>query len=328
MFVQIERRRALHSLISTLANASVILLLCGSISFAQNPKDLPPEIAAELAKSPKPPLSNQVVGIDVNRFVGSPLLSPVHVTENVILQRSILRRGDPYHPGDPGAVLEYWKDLSSGTVLGYARSAIVEIPDEEFWYVESGKGRLDNGNGYWDLHEGIGVLIPPHARHRIENTTDEPLQMLILTYKATTPGGDILVRDVHTLSLPEEGSHWNYFGTNVFVPEDGLEPNEVIALISMPPMTNSEPHAHIPHQAEVWIKLPPFSAYMMLGSEVREMPPNTGFLSPPNSQTTHSVLNLMKDDSQKWLYLAHWVWDLGPLPKLPTVEPKPLGNLH
>src|SRR5690349_9172603 len=76
---------------------------------AQAPKNLPPEVAAELARSPKPPLSNEAVGIDVDRFVGSPLRSPVHVIDGVIFQRSILRHGDPYHSGDPGAVLEYRK---------------------------------------------------------------------------------------------------------------------------------------------------------------------------------------------------------------------------
>lgn len=272
MFVKGPRRRTVYLSVSALVSASVTLLFCGFFSLAQNPNNLPPEVASELAKSPKPPPSNQIVGVDIDRFQGGPLLSPVRVTQDVIFQRSILRGGDPYHPGDRGAVLEYWKDLSLGTVLGYARSAIVQIPEEQFWYVESGKGRLDNGSEYWDLHEGIGVLIPPNVRHRVENTTDDPLQMLILTYKPTIHRGDILVRDVHSLPLPEKPTHWSYFGTNLFVPEDGLEPKEVFAVIYMPPMTIGEPHAHIPHMAEVWIKLPPFSSYMMLGSEVREMP--------------------------------------------------------
>jgi hypothetical protein len=248
-----------------------------------------------------------------------------------LLERPILRQGDPYHPGDDGAVLEYWKSLCAATLLGNAGTPESQSADEQIWYVESGKGRLENGQGYWDLHEGMGVLVPPDTRYRLANSSDEPLQMLALNFsldKKLTPRSGILVRDVHALPLPEHGSHWNYFGTNLFAPADGLNTNEVIAVVYMPPMTIAEPHAHIPHQAEVWVKLPPLSSYLMLGSDVREMPPNTAFLSPPNSQTVHSVINLNKAEGQKWLYLAHWVWDLGPLPILPSIEPKPLGERH
>lgn len=308
------------------------LLLRGGIAcVAQDLSKLPPEVTAELAKSPKPPLSNQAVGIDIDRFVGDPLLSPVHATRDLIFRRSILRRGDSYRAGDRAAVLEFWNDLSLGTLLGRARSPRVQIPEAQFWYVESGKGRLDNGDAYWDLREGIAILIPPNAKYRIENTTDEPIQMLALTWSPSNqsiPRAEILVRDVASLPLPEQGAHWSYFGTDVFESVDGLDPYEVFAVISMPPMTVGEPHAHIPHWDEVWVKLPPFNSYMILGSEIREMPPNTGFLSPPNSLTTHSILNLMKDQTQKWLYLAHASWKPATNHGLPLVESKPLRNLR
>ena len=39
---------------------------------------------------------------------------------------------------------------------------LVELPDRMFLYIENGEGRLDDGQGYWDLREVITVLIPPH----------------------------------------------------------------------------------------------------------------------------------------------------------------------
>lgn len=206
-----------------------------------------------------------------------------------------------------------------------------QMPDEQFWYVESGKGRLDNGDGYWDLHEGIGVLIPPNARHRVENTTDEPIEMVTLTWSPdprAKPRDEILVRDVHRATLPAQGAHWNYFGVDLFWPDDGLGPNEVFSVIYMPPMTIAEPHAHLPGSAEVWIKLLPYSSYLTLGSDIREMPPHTAMLSPPNSQTVHSVMNLMKDETQTWLYIDHYEFLIGSRPNRPYVEATPLKNLH
>jgi mannose-6-phosphate isomerase-like protein (cupin superfamily) len=293
-------------------------------------QDLSPELAAELAKAPKPPDSNEVVGIDIDRFVGSPFQSPVRVLDDVILARSILTHGDPYHPGDPGAVLENRKDLSMGTVLGHTRTSLASSLDQQFWYIESGNGRLDNGEQYWDLREGIGLLIPPHVKHRLVNTSDEPLQMIMLTWAVPpplTPRKEILVRDVHQMRLPPKPSHWNYFGTDFFSPEDGLHPNEQFAVVYMPPMTIAEPHAHFAHWEEIWVKLPPESSFLMLGSEVREMPPNTAFLSPPNARTVHSTVNLTKDKIQAYLYLGRWAWKQGPHPERPIVEPKPLSNL-
>lgn len=320
-----------HSLFRTLALTSLALLIFqGFTSFSQIREDLPPRIREELAKSPVPPPSNREVGIDIDRFIGHPSQSPVRVSHDVIMMRTILRRGDPYRPGEPGAVLENRNDLSLGTILGYRKSPLVEIPEHQFWYIENGKGRLDNGSEYWDLKEGIGVLIPSKAKHRLTNTSEVQIEILMLTWespKEVKTRQEILVRNVHDFALPKEGSHWNYFGTDFFAPDDGLHPNEQFAVVFMPPMTIAEPHAHIPNWEEIWVKLPPDSSYLMLGSEVREMPPNTAFLAPPNSKTVHSVVNLLKDRPQAWMYLGRWVWKQPPRAERPWVKPKPLAEL-
>jgi hypothetical protein len=328
-----DRRVRLPSwagLLAGLLTASITTALFCEQGRAQVLRDLPPDVAAELAKSPKPPLSNQIVGIDIDRFAGDPLHSPVHVTQEVIFQRSILREGNPYQPGDPGAVLEYRKDFSLGTIASYKRTPLAQIPEAQFWYVESGNGRLDNGDAYWDLHEGIGVLMAPNAKHRVVNTTDEPLQMLMLTWIPAEPArlAPILVRDVHSLHLPASGAHWNYFGPIFFSPADGLHPNEAFAVVYMPPMTVGEPHAHIPHWEEIWTKLPPYSSYFILGSDIRKMEPNTAFLSPPNSETTHSIVNLMEHDYQAWLYIGHFAWPQAKSPQAAFVSPKPLTSAN
>jgi len=300
-----------------------LLTFLGTTSFSQIPKDVSAEIRGELNKSPVPPPSNREVGIDIDRFIGHPSQSPVRVSHDVIMMRTVLRQGDPYKPGDPGAVLENRKDLSVGTVLGYRQSSLVELNDHQFWYIESGRGRLDNGSDYWDLKEGIGVLIPPKAKHRVTNTSEAAMEILMLTWeppKEVRARKDILVRDVHDFALPHEGSHWSYFGTDFFAPEDGLHPNEQFAVVFMAPMTIAEPHAHIPHWEEIWVKLLPDSSYLMLGSEVREMPPHTAFLAPPNSKTVHSVVNLQKDRTQTFMYLGRWLWKQPPHPERPFVK--------
>src|SRR5262249_29300028 len=51
--------------------------------------------------------SNEAAGVDIDRFIGFPENSPVHLSHGTLLTHSMLRAGDPYQPGASGAVLEY-----------------------------------------------------------------------------------------------------------------------------------------------------------------------------------------------------------------------------
>jgi hypothetical protein len=294
----------------------------------------PPEVAAEFAKSPAPPPSNQVVGIDIDRYIGSPAQHPVRTSHGVILLRSILTSGDPYGPGAPGAVLEYRKDLAYGTVLGHNQTPLVEIPEQLFLYIESGKGRVENDSEYWGLREGVAVLIPPRVKHRLVNTSDEQLQMIVLLWNpdpAATPGKAILVRDINTVpfhACGDQPCHWSYWGKNIFNSTHGLHPNEGFHLVHVPPMSIGEPHAHVRKWEEVWVKLGPDDSYLTLGSEIREMPVHTAFLAPPNYKTVHAVINLRKDRPQKWLFISHFIVKQSGYSSGPLVSPKSLRDLN
>src|SRR5262245_29654614 len=124
--------------------------------------------------------SNEVAGVDIDRFIGFAENSPVHLSHGTLLTHSILRAGDPYNPGPTGAVLEYRKDLSVATLLGWNRTPLSTLPEEFFFYVKGGQGTLDDGKMYWDLHEGIAILAPPNVPHRFINTSsDKPLAMIM-----------------------------------------------------------------------------------------------------------------------------------------------------
>ena len=253
--------------------------------------------------------SNDRMGIDIDRYVGNPFSSVAKVTHEVMLTRSILRAGDPHAPGDPGAVLEYRKDFALATLMPKNRTPLVELPVEQIFYVESGEGRLDDGSQYWDLHEGIAILIPPSASHRISNTSDKPLNMLMLSWESpagVTPRKTILVRDVSMLPFAEKNAHWSYMAKNVFHPSDGLHPNEKVLVVYVSPMSMGAPHAHPPHWEEVWTNIGPGDSFMQIGSEIRDMPANTAMIAPPNGQTVHSVLNMTRDKVQAFFYFARY----------------------
>lgn len=249
--------------------------------------------------------SNEQAGVDIDRFIGYPVNSPVHLSHGTLLTHSMLKAGDPYQPGAKGAVLEYRKDLSAVTLLPKNRTPLSTLADEFFFYVKSGEGRLDDGKQSWNLHEGIAILVPPNAPHRFVNTSEHPLEMVMLTWTAAgTPKSEILVRDVNLLGYCEENAHWNNTSKCIFSSADGLFQNERMFVVMLQPWAASQPHTHGPGTEEIWTKLTPGTATMLIGSELREMPENSAYLVPPTGITEHSNLNLSKDRVEWWLYVA------------------------
>src|SRR5215831_11688877 len=131
--------------------------------------------------------SNEVAGVDIDRFIGFAENSPVHLSHGTLLTHSILRAGDPYNPGASGAVLEYRKEISVATLLGRNRTPLSTLPEEYFFYVKGGQGTLDDGKMFWDLREGIAILAPPNVPHRFTNTSDKPLTMIMVTWASAAP---------------------------------------------------------------------------------------------------------------------------------------------
>jgi mannose-6-phosphate isomerase-like protein (cupin superfamily) len=251
------------------------------------------------------PQSNEAGGVDIDRFIGVAADSPVHLSQGLLLTHSMLKAGDPYHTGLHEAVLEYRKDLSIAMLLPKNHTPMVSVPDQLLFYVESGQGRLEDNDRYWDLRNNIMVLIPPNVAHRIINDSDQPLTMVMLTWAPSAPPRqDILVRDVNLLPWCEENAHWNNTSKCVFGAADGLLQSERMYLVMLQPWASSQPHSHGEGTEEVWVKVSPGTATILIGSELREMPQDTAYLVPPTGSTEHSNLNLSKDRVDWYLYIA------------------------
>lgn len=273
--------------------------------------------------------SNEEVGIDVENYIGHALQSPEVVTHECIIKRTVLSEGDPAAPNEPGAVLRCSTELTTAILQENAQTPLVHLPKQQLLYVEAGQGQLDDGSRSWDLRVGSGILIAPGGTHRFTNPTEEPLQMILVSWEpedGAQPVDQIRVRNLDQLPT-DRAAHWDaYIGKRLFGPEDGLHPNEVFSIVDVPPMKMGDPHAHDVGFDEVWLKLAPDDAYMLLGSALREMPVHTAYLCPPNGKTVHSNLNLTPDTTQQWFYHARCPFPLPRNPDRPVIEPKSLGT--
>jgi mannose-6-phosphate isomerase-like protein (cupin superfamily) len=287
--------------------ACVALLLSSFVATAQTPTSQPAPGAPAAGPQRAPVVGlNEKEGVSVDRFIGHPADNPVHWSHGTLMTQAILEAGDPYHPGPQGDVLEYRKLLATAQLLPGSQTPLETYPDEYFFYVQSGKGRLDDGKQYWDLSTDIAVLVPPGVAHRLINTSpDEPLKMIMMQWTAgPNAKHDLIVRNTRLLPWCEENAHWNNGSRCVFSAEDGLLDGERIYMVMLPPWTVSQPHSHGPGTEEIWTKVTSGSIPILLGSDLREMDQDTGYLVPPTGKTDHSNINLSRDKMEWWVYIA------------------------
>jgi len=252
--------------------------------------------------------SNQETGVDIDRFIGYPSTAFTKVLNGGLMTRSMLRNGDPYHPGPMGNVLEYRDECAVATLEPHFETGAMESQEIYFYYVQGGEGRVDSGPGTesYNLHAGVGVLLAPGAKQHFVNTGDKQLSMIMVTWKdnnGMTVKKPIKVVDSNTVPFGNNRAHWIHMGKQMFNANDGI--NTVISPIYFPPMSYGGPHAHVPGVEELWVKVGSDEGYMILGSEIRRAVGNVAFLSPPNGKTTHSSMNLNEEHPSIWLYIAH-----------------------
>lgn len=278
------------------------LLLATTAGFAQAPATP----AASSAPAPRIfPGLNEVEGVSVDRYIGHPELNPVHLSHGMLLTHAILQAGDPYTPGPQGAVLEYRKLLATATLMPEAKTPMETYPDQYFFYVKSGQGRLDDGKQMWDLKPGIAVLVPPSVPHRLTNTGEKPLDMIMLQWNAGPDAKKaIIVRDSYALPWCEENAHWNNTSHCIFGVADGLLQGERIYTVMLQPWAVSQPHNHPHGMEEVWTKISSGSIPVLFNSDLREMTENSAYLVPPNGKTDHSNINVSKNKVEWWIYFA------------------------
>ena len=250
-----------------------------------------------------PEISNERRSVLIDQFIGSPVNSTGHLSHGGLLTRSILRSGNPNVPGPPGAVLEYRTQLATAMLMPKNATALMSINNQFLFYVVSGEGRLDDGKNYWDVREGTAILIPPDVQRRFTNSSNDALEMVMVEWPANAQARkDILVRDANRMPYCEENAHWNNMSRCLFTADDGMTGR--VLLVMLMPFTMAAPHTHNQGTEEIWTKLTPGTALMLLGSELREMPQFSAFLAPPNGVTWHGQINTSKTQVEKWLYVA------------------------
>ena len=248
---------------------------------------------------------------DIDMYMGSWKDSPPKHTHGYLVERDILTQcdGDPMKPPTKGAVLKYVNRFTYATLeMLTSTEPTTLVGEQELFHVLSGKGTVTGGKKTYNIYPGITFLIPEKMKFTIENTGKERLTMYLVaepTREGFRPNEYIVVNDEATTPIATSTSHWvNIFKHLIKPEEEGLADLQLVLNVWLSPNTFAQPHSHIEGCEEVWCTIEG-DVKFLLGKQIRNLPPGTAYLIPPNGITPHANFNV-SDDMIKIFYFARF----------------------
>ncbi|MCD6307551.1 MAG: cupin domain-containing protein [Candidatus Latescibacteria bacterium] len=245
---------------------------------------------------------------DIDLYIASWKDSMPTNTHGSLVERDILTRGSAMKPPRKGAVLEYVNRFTYATLdAGASTTPTTLRGEQEIFYFVSGKGVVTAGRKTADVYNGICILMPANLEFTIKNTGGEPVKLYLVNEpipEGFRPNKDMLVRDENTLPIQSTNGHWCHIVKNFFETDAGLGTLERVLTVCFDPMTIGHPHSHTEGCEEVWTAVSGTSL-AFLGKQIREQPPGTAYMIPPDGNTPHANINT-SDEQIKLFYFARY----------------------
>ena len=268
-------------------------LLCIIVSFlVSNFASAQPPDYSQLDPKPYDPETEP----DIDMYISSWKESMPRHSFGSLVERDIFTpcTGDPMHPTTKGAVLTDIKRFSHATLDAHASTIPSTLKDEQIiFYIDSGKGTMKTASKAADLYEGIGILIPPKIEFIMTNTGEKPLTMYVIVEpipEGFKPKKEMVVKDENILPIQGTTGHWCHITKSRFTKKDGLAILIGMCPVWFAPMTMGQPHSHGEGVEEIWFALKG-DINVLLGKQLRKMPPGSAYKIPPDGKTPHSNIN-------------------------------------
>jgi mannose-6-phosphate isomerase-like protein (cupin superfamily) len=274
----------------------------------------PPAAQEKLQAEPEPtyrgsgPAAFRHPGIDtdVDLFINHWRNSPPRAGHGGLVERDILTRGDPRQPAAKGAVLKYISSYRYALLRpGGSTAPFKSDKLQTFFYVMTGKGRVEAGRKRAEVDEGTAVFVPAACEFRWLDGRDTPLELVVVEEEigpGFAPSREISVGAYHD-SAPIVGAHWAHIA-HPFVYD--IEPRFFnpmgFIVVSIDDFDAAQPHVHPPGAEEIWLQLKGRSL-LFFGNRLLRQEPGEAFLVPPNSRVPHSSINA-GGEPQLWLFMG------------------------
>jgi mannose-6-phosphate isomerase-like protein (cupin superfamily) len=246
------------------------------------------------------------VDTDVSLYINHWRNSSPLESQDGLIERDILTRGDPLHPTRKGAVLKYIKSYKHAVLPPHSKTMPKRHRLEQvFIYISSGEGRVEAGRKSVDLEEGAAVFVPSGLEYRFINPSRDELEMFVVAEETApdfVPNTQISVgrwRD----SKPVYGAHWAHIAHAFSYDVEPKFYNPMgFIVVSIDNFDVAQPHTHGPGTEEIWLQLRGRSL-LFFGNRLLRQEPGEAFLVPPNNKVPHCSIN-HTEEPMLWLFMG------------------------
>lgn len=208
------------------------------------------------------------------------------------------------NPPKPGAVLKYIKEYNHGVLSGNCKTQpTVHEREQVFFFVTKGFGIVEAGGKKAEVFEGSGIFIPAMLEYQFHNTSETPLEMVIIAedipdgFKPITEMNVENFQDVY----PSSGYHWAYTVRGIADTVKFANPID-LSVVSIDAFDIAHPHIHREGTEDIWYQLKGESL-LLFGKQLRHQKVGEAFLVPPNGRVLHSSIN-HTNEPMLWLHLS------------------------
>ena len=229
-------------------------------------------------------------------------------------------KGDPLHPSKKGAVLTDLNSVSFAFIKAHTSTKPSTLrKKQQIFYITSGKGTIKSGSTTAELHDGIGIIMPPGVQFSITNLDDEPLTMYIIEEPVPAgfkPNRKMLIKYEYDNEISTDVRRVGVSGW-LFSIYDGLSTLVSFNPVMYEPMSMVPPHVHPEGIEEVWIAIKG-DLELQVGGQRRTFPEGSAYKVPADGTTPHTNIN-KTEISKKLLWMMKIPLENNQRPKRQTL---------
>lgn len=246
---------------------------------------------------PKP--YDPAVDVNTDMFMADWRDSQPRAEHGALIVRDIFtkhRGSDPLKPHARGAVLNVFTEYAYATLTAKSSTTPSTLKGEQkvFYFID-GKGTVSAGRRTVDVYRYVVVLIPEGLEFTIQNTGEEPLNMVIIgepTYKGFQPRKDMVVVDENTQPISGTTGHWCNIGKSLLGSGDGMAAITGMSAVWLDPITMAQPHASRGLGTDVlWLAIEG-DIYTLFGKKLYHLKPGMAFKNPSDEKVYHANINV------------------------------------